>query len=69
MTTEAEILSASILIVDDLPFNVSVLDRMLKNAGYLSITSITNSVEVCGVPLKFKNCENGLHSHQLINMR
>lgn len=52
MITEAEILNASILIVDDLAFNVSVLDRMLKNAGYTSIATTTNPRDVCELQIR-----------------
>jgi CheY-like chemotaxis protein len=38
MITPSEILNARILIVDDLQFNLSVLERMLQNAGYTATT-------------------------------
>ena len=47
MINETDILNASILIVDDLEFNVSMLERILRNAGYTSIASTTNPQEVC----------------------
>ncbi|MDO8812735.1 MAG: response regulator [Gallionella sp.] len=47
MIKESDIFNASILIVDDLEFNVQILDRMLRNAGYTSITTTTNPLEVC----------------------
>ncbi|MDD2915121.1 MAG: response regulator [Gallionella sp.] len=47
MIIEPEILHARILIVDDHEFNVRLLERILKNAGYTSITTTTNSKEVC----------------------
>jgi len=47
MINESDILNARILIVDDQEFNVRVLDRILKNAGYTSIASTTNPLEVC----------------------
>ena len=47
MIKETDIFNASILIVDDLEFNVQILDRMLRNAGYISITTTTNPLEVC----------------------
>ena len=47
MITESEILNASVLIVDDQEFNLRLLDRMLKNAGYTSVASTTNPQEVC----------------------
>ena len=42
----AEILNASILIVDDSSVNVLLLERMLANAGYPSVSSTTNPTEV-----------------------
>ena len=56
MIKETDIFNASILIVDDLEFNVQILDRMLRNAGYTSITTTTNPLEVCD--LYQKNCYN-----------
>ena len=47
MIIEYEIISARILIVDDQEFNIRVLDRILKNAGYTSIVSTTNPFDVC----------------------
>lgn len=43
MLTAADIRNASILIVDDKESNVLLLERMLSNAGYLSIASTTTS--------------------------
>jgi diguanylate cyclase (GGDEF)-like protein len=39
MVTDADILNAGILIVDDLEANVQLLEQMLRNAGYMRITS------------------------------
>lgn len=39
MLSSAEILSASILIVDDQEANVMLLDQMLRQAGYLNVSS------------------------------
>ena len=47
MITETDILAASILIVDDQPANVSLLDQMLRGAGYLSVASTTDPHQVC----------------------
>ena len=44
---DSDILSASILIVDDQEVNVSLLAQMLQDAGYTSVTSTTNPQEVC----------------------
>lgn len=41
-----EILRGKILIVDDRPVNILLLEQMLRGAGYLSIASTTNSHEV-----------------------
>jgi len=49
MITESDILHASILIVDDLEFNVSVLEQMLKNAGYTATMTTTHPEEVCSL--------------------
>jgi serine phosphatase RsbU (regulator of sigma subunit) len=43
----ADILKASLLIVDDLDANVLLLKRTLEGGGYTSITSTTNPLEVC----------------------
>jgi len=47
MVTEAEILGASVLIVDDQEVNVVLLDQMLREAGYVHVFSTTNPYEVC----------------------
>jgi adenylate cyclase len=39
MVEAAEILKAKVLIVDDLPANILLLERMLAGAGYTSVTS------------------------------
>ena len=49
MIAEAEILGASILIVDDQAVNVSLLEQMLEAAGYTRVSSTTNSQEVCAL--------------------
>ena len=46
MISAAEILDASILIVDDQPANVQLLEQMLRGAGYTSVASTTNPLEV-----------------------
>ena len=46
MVTESDILNASILIVDDQAANVSLLERLLREAGYARVTSTMNSREV-----------------------
>jgi PAS domain S-box-containing protein len=49
MLEVAEILNASILIVDDQDANVKLLEQMLRNAGYRSITSTMDPTAVCGL--------------------
>src|ERR1017187_1757438 len=46
MVSSSDILNAKLLIVDDQEFNVRVLERMLRGAGYLFITSTMNPSEV-----------------------
>lgn len=49
MISTNDILAAHILIVDDQPANVDVLDQLLKSAGYLHVTSTHNPHDVCGL--------------------
>lgn len=49
MISEQEILNASILIVDDQPANVLLLEQMLESKGYTCIASTTDPAEVCGL--------------------
>ena len=46
MIDSSDVLRASILIVDDKKENILLLEQMLRNAGYVSISSTTNPVEV-----------------------
>jgi signal transduction histidine kinase len=46
MITSSDILRASILIVDDQEANIAMLEQMLREAGYISITSTNVSSEV-----------------------
>jgi PAS domain S-box-containing protein len=46
---ESEILAASILIVDDQDANVQLLSQLLQEAGYTSVTSTMNPLEVCAL--------------------
>jgi PAS domain S-box-containing protein len=50
---ESDILNARILIVDDQEANVSLLQQMLRAAGYLSVTATMNPQEVCGLHRKY----------------
>lgn len=47
-----EILSASILIVDDQESNVRLLDQLLTETGYTNVTSTLNSRDVCALHRK-----------------
>jgi serine phosphatase RsbU (regulator of sigma subunit) len=47
MVTAAEILNARILVVDDKEANVRLIEGMLRIAGYTSVRSTTNPLEVC----------------------
>ena len=46
MVSPPDILNASILIVDDQPANVSLLEQLLGDAGYTSVASTMNPLEV-----------------------
>src|SRR5579872_4650537 len=52
MISSTDILNAKILIIDDKEANVLLLEKMLKGAGYLSITSTMDPHEVCGLHSK-----------------
>ena len=52
MLETGEILKAKILIVDDLPANVLLLERMLSGAGYTSIASTLDPRAVCDLHQK-----------------
>jgi PAS domain S-box-containing protein len=52
MISEQKILSASILIVDDQPSNVFLLEEMLRDAGYTCIASTNDPYEVCALHQK-----------------
>ena len=47
MPEASDILKAKILVVDDLPANVLLLERMLGGAGYASVTSTLDPRVVC----------------------
>lgn len=49
MLQAPEFFNASILIVDDQQANVLLLEQMLRNAGYLRITSTMDSRTVCAL--------------------
>jgi putative two-component system response regulator len=52
MISSSDILHGKILIVDDLEVNVLLLTRMLRGAGYDSITSTMDPLEVCALHRK-----------------
>src|SRR5665811_1098699 len=52
MISSSDILDGKVLIVDDQEANVVLLERILRRAGYVSITSTTDPREVCGLHLK-----------------
>jgi signal transduction histidine kinase len=47
MIDSPDILNADILIVDDQDTNISLLEQMLRGAGYTAVTSTKNPYEVC----------------------
>jgi adenylate cyclase len=49
MITPADILHGNILIVDDQQFNITLLERMLRGAGYDTITSTSDPRTVCAL--------------------
>ena len=52
MISSSDILHGKVLIVDDQEANVILLERMLRGAGYVSITSTMDPGEVCELHLK-----------------
>src|ERR1035437_409917 len=56
MVNSSDILNAGILIVDDLEANVILLERILRGAGYVSITSTMDPHEVCELHRKNRYC-------------
>ena len=50
--TESDILEASILIVDDQESNVALLEQLLSEAGYTSVSSTMTPQEVCALHRK-----------------
>jgi PAS domain S-box-containing protein len=49
VVSASDILSASILIVDDQEANVQLLEQLLSEAGYVCVTSTMNPREVCAL--------------------
>jgi hypothetical protein len=54
MISSSDILHAKVLIVDNEEVSVLLLERLLRGAGYVSITSTTDPGEVCAL-----HCKNG----------
>ena len=54
MLETSEVLNASILIVDDQEVNVMLLKQMLRNAGYLRVTSTMDPRTVCPLHLEHR---------------
>ncbi|HMA07337.1 MAG TPA: response regulator [Ramlibacter sp.] len=52
LITATELLAARILIVDDQEVNISLLEQMLLDAGYVNVTSTMNPQEVCALHRK-----------------
>jgi len=52
MIHSSDILKARILIVDDQEANVSLLEQMLREAGYVAVASTREPREVCGLHRK-----------------
>ena len=52
MTMSIDILAASILIVDDQPANVQLLEQLLLEAGYSHVSSTMKPDEVCALHRK-----------------
>src|ERR1700686_5115443 len=52
LITPSELLAARILIVDDQEVNISLLEQMLLDAGYVNVTSTMNPHEVCALHRK-----------------
>jgi putative two-component system response regulator len=52
MISSSDILHGKILIVDDQEVNVLLLERMLRGAGYVVVTSTMDPGEVCELHLK-----------------
>ena len=47
--TESDILNANLLIVDDQEVNVSLLEQMLRDAGYTHVSSTMDPHQVCAL--------------------
>jgi two-component system cell cycle response regulator len=54
VAAKPDILHGKVLIVDDKPVNILLLERMLSDAGYVCVTSSTNPGEVCQLHRKHR---------------
>ncbi|WP_431096512.1 response regulator [Polaromonas aquatica] len=54
MNTEFDILHATILVVDDQPVNVQLLEQLLAGTGYTQVSSTTNPLEVAALHAKHR---------------
>lgn len=54
MISKSEIQNARILIVDDQEANIRLLEQMLSDANYTSITSVTDPREVCALYTEYR---------------
>ena len=54
MNSEFNILHATVLIVDDQPVNVQLLEQLLAGAGYTQVSSTTNPLEVAALHAKHR---------------
>jgi two-component system cell cycle response regulator len=54
MISSSDVLHGKVLIVDDQKVNVLLLERTLRGAGYISITSTMHPGEVCQLHLKHR---------------
>lgn len=52
IVTDSEIRNAHVLIVDDQEANVLLLEQMLREAGYVSVSSTMNPLDVCALHRK-----------------
>ena len=54
MVTDSDIHNASILIVDDQEVNISLLEQLLREAGYTNVASTMDPTEVCALHRKHR---------------
>ncbi len=54
MTPNQDVLDARVLIIDDAQANVTMLEKMLDNAGYTSVLGITDAREAIGIYESFQ---------------